>query len=1344
MNILVLSFFPAFTPVTSGGEARLNGLYSSLSSKFNIVLLSSTHYNGIKETVCHGRHFIERRIPKDSFFAKEWKALSSYSSGADMSAPVLAASAKYHTSFHDAYLEEYEKADLIIHESPFTIGYDIFRYSDNKIRIYNSYNCESVLYKQIHACNKSSPIWEIVHDCEHEMLECSDMLFYCSPEDLAQMRSTFPDVHIKQTMFVPHGISPEKICDCSSTQKHKYMAIFMGSQHSPNVDAAKYILHELAPRLPDIEFNIIGSCMSKGQPAPNVVCHGRLDEETKRKLLSKADLALNPMINGSGANVKMLDYMAHGLVVLSTPFGVRGITRAQKNVHYLEANIDDFYDRLLIYISNHEKYVEIGVQARILIEKYYSWPAISKLISNKLFAIQKEKCAHSENSMVLVLNDYNSFTAVGGGGVRTRGLYSNFPKSCRISFLCFSTDDLFTINKYTDQITIFSIPKTREHKEDEERNDKNYHIAITDIAAIKHSLKNNLLCKIYSVLQKKSRYIICEHCYMGNLPLAYGNKFIYSSQNHETRLKSYMHGNNPIKNELLPAVEKLENQLLANAEFTIAVSREDAESFQNGKYSGGAIFVIPNGASIPLLAHTGNVEENKEFYKRAAVFIGSTHFPNVEAVHFIVNNLAPKMKDVKFHIIGNICNLFKIVPKNVILWGEVDEESKTRVLSSCALALNPMMSGGGSNIKMADFLAHGLHILSTTIGLRGHKIILDNGFATAAELNDFPEQILKFFENVHLSSQSMRKKRILFFEENYSFNNLSKKFYNYLNTQVIPKIKVLFVTYRFIFPAIGGAEMHLEKFIRAMAKSNKFEIDVISTDTQEIKDINNFCTNYFTQKTGKSLIDVPNVKYRRFPIDEFSISKNETALKEAFLVEIDFEKELAMKLQDIYAEKSGIAWGVAYPQHGKDGVTRWSYVNCGFYLAKACSLKISAYSPNNVVITVLQNNKIIMNSHEFTGSFVLNLECENGFCELDITTSSHATDVRPLGFLLTQLSVDGQPISLEDQTLPQQALSNLCFEEIIEILNECAQNTRYANNIRMTDFRGPHSNTMEKFIQDNIKKYDLLLTHNNVFKTAVYSLKVARSNNVPSILIPHAHLDDRFYHFPDFLESCKNADLLLSCPACVNDFLNRHGCKSIYLGAGCDAIEYRDEDVKEFRKMYKKDLPFFLVLGRKSISKQYDVVISAVDKLNFMGIRVHCVLIGHDDDNRPITSENATYLGYQQKSVVYGAIKSCIALCNMSTSESFGMVLLESWLARRPVVVNKRCAAFHDLVKEGENGLYADENNLPSVLEKLIMNQQYCDSLGNRGFETARNYSWDSITNKFIEFAFKLSSKNLK
>ena len=81
-------------------------------------------------------------------------------------------------------------------------------------------------------------------------------------------------------------------------------------------------------------------------------------------------------------------------------------------------------------------------------------------------------------------------------------------------------------------------------------------------------------------------------------------------------------------------------------------------------------------------------------------------------------------------------------------------------------------------------------------------------------------------------------------------------------------------------------------------------------------------------------------------------------------------------------------------------------------------------------------------------------------------------------------------------------------------------------SVNLTNMRGPFSAELESFIEHSVHQYDLVVTHNNIFRPAVVAIEQANKNNVPSIMIPHAHLDDDFYHFPDVLDSALNATLV--------------------------------------------------------------------------------------------------------------------------------------------------------------------------------------------------------------------------
>ncbi|WP_410491675.1 glycosyltransferase [Bacillus thuringiensis] len=103
-----------------------------------------------------------------------------------------------------------------------------------------------------------------------------------------------------------------------------------------------------------------------------------------------------------------------------------------------------------------------------------------------------------------------------------------------------------------------------------------------------------------------------------------------------------------------------------------------------------------------------------------AIFIGSDYFPNIEDVDFIINQIADKCPNIEFIIAGNCCKPFsKIKKENVLLLGKVTHQQKLNIFSNVDIALSPIFSGTGINLKTLEFISAGLPLFSTAFGVRG-------------------------------------------------------------------------------------------------------------------------------------------------------------------------------------------------------------------------------------------------------------------------------------------------------------------------------------------------------------------------------------------------------------------------------------------------------------------------------------------------------------------------------------------------------------------------------------------------------------------------------------------------
>jgi glycosyltransferase involved in cell wall biosynthesis len=92
------------------------------------------------------------------------------------------------------------------------------------------------------------------------------------------------------------------------------------------------------------------------------------------------------MSDGSGINIKMLDYMSHGLPVVTTECGARGIDTNGKQPMII-SGLDKFIDNIKMLDSDSLLCERLSKDGRSLVTERYDW----QMISNKLQHIIMER-----------------------------------------------------------------------------------------------------------------------------------------------------------------------------------------------------------------------------------------------------------------------------------------------------------------------------------------------------------------------------------------------------------------------------------------------------------------------------------------------------------------------------------------------------------------------------------------------------------------------------------------------------------------------------------------------------------------------------------------------------------------------------------------------------------------------------------------------------------------------------------------------------------------------------------------------------------------------------------------
>lgn len=206
-----------------------------------------------------------------------------------------------------------------------------------------------------------------------------------------------------------------------------------------------------------------------------------------------------------------------------------------------------------------------------------------------------------------------------------------------------------------------------------------------------------------------------------------GQFFIYDAHNCEYLLMDQIFGKHWLKSIILQQVKRIEGDACRKSDIILVCSKTEKQDI--GILYGvdrKKFIIVPNGTS--LVEQTNNMTKQKCRFDmgisesdRIIVFIGAYYKPNNEAAMYIVNNLAPVLKDFRFLIIGTVGRIFENteVPANVKISGQLSDSDLKNAMGAADLAINPMFKGSGVNIKMLDYLSYGLPIVTTKCGARG-------------------------------------------------------------------------------------------------------------------------------------------------------------------------------------------------------------------------------------------------------------------------------------------------------------------------------------------------------------------------------------------------------------------------------------------------------------------------------------------------------------------------------------------------------------------------------------------------------------------------------------------------
>lgn len=389
-KITLACTFPIYPP-RGGGQARIYHLFKALAASYDVEIVSFTRHGepAFEEEIAP--HMWETRIPESLAHHQLEEKMHNRIGFAvtDMAMPLLS---RYTPEYGRALKRVIMDSDIVVLSHPYLL-HEVQKYLEGRPLIYEAQDVEYIIKKgMLPDSPEGREFLNLVRGTEEECCRAASLIAVCSHED-AEKLSRLYDIPLDRMAVVPNGVDTQSIpfTDVKARQAIKErmgldkqkIALFMGSWHPPNLEACRLIFR-FAKETPDIQYLLMGSqCHAFiGQHLPpNVGLMGIVSEEEKEKVFAAADVALNPVISGSGTNLKMFDYMAAGLPVITTPFGARGI---EDTSHLIIADIDEMAAVIEKTVKGELELERRVKAARRYVEENYDWAILADILKEKL------------------------------------------------------------------------------------------------------------------------------------------------------------------------------------------------------------------------------------------------------------------------------------------------------------------------------------------------------------------------------------------------------------------------------------------------------------------------------------------------------------------------------------------------------------------------------------------------------------------------------------------------------------------------------------------------------------------------------------------------------------------------------------------------------------------------------------------------------------------------------------------------------------------------------------------------------------------------------------------------
>ena len=284
-------------------------------------------------------------------------------------------------------------------------------------------------------------------------------------------------------------------------------------------------------------------------------------------------------------------------------------------------------------------------------------------------------------------------------------------------------------------------------------------------------------------------------------------------------------------------------------------------------------------------------------------------------------------------------------------------------------------------------------------------------------------------------------------------------------------------------------------------------------------------------------------------------------------------------------------------------------------------------------------------------------------------------------------------------------------------------------------------------LRQQIDQFDLVHAANITLDfMLIPALKYAKQAKIPFVISPYVHLGVpgdrslvRYYTMPHHIKLMQQADRVIVQTPLEADYLADCGIPRATMrciGVGVEPSELAGGDAERFRQETGIQQPFVLYIGTLAKEKGAFDLIRAMEQLWASGRDEHLVMVGTPmahfeqlwETLDPSSKQRIHVFARAPQERKRDALAAASLFAMPSRTDSFGIVYLEAWLYRLPVI-GARAGGVPAVIRDGETGLLVDYGNvaqLTSSLTKLLTEPNLAQQLGQRGYaQTLAELTWE-------------------